>query len=453
MPVIICGAIRFPATRCSADMANARSFAVRLLGKMDGSAAYSNILLDSALSSSQLSEQDKRFASALFYGTLERRYTLDRIIEAHLKNPNDKLSADVRNILRTALFQLLYMDSVPDSAAVDESVKMAKRLKNPALAGFVNGVLRSFIREDKQLPAAGDRIGQLSIEYSCPPELTRKWFNEYGEKTALEMLSSSLGQAPMTVRANTLRMPLDGIAALLKDDGFKVKLSDAAADALIVSGGSIENSRVFKSGLVHVQDISCMLCCEVLDPRAGETVLDICSAPGGKAFTMAERMHDKGRLLAFDLHENRVRLIRSGAERLGLSVIEAKPNDGKVFDPEMPEADRVLCDVPCSGLGVIRRKPEIKYKQLDEFDRLPQIQYDILSVSSRYVRLGGTLVYSTCTLSRAENDEVAERFLSEHKEFSPGILPEKLGGGHTVTITPEHFGSDGFFLAAFVRKG
>ncbi len=433
-------------------MAGARSFVIKLLCKMESSASYSNLLLDNALSRSQLSEQDKRFASALFYGTLERSYTLDAVIAAHLRSPKDKLSNEVRNILRTGLYQLLYMDSVPDSAAVDESVKLAKRLRNPALAGFVNGVLRSFIREDKQLPKGQSKAQQLSIEYSCPQWLTEKWLREYGEQTALAMLSSSLGQAPTTVKVNTLKMPIEDIISLLAADGFKVKAAEPVKDALYVSGGSIEQSRAYKAGLVHVQDISCMLCCMALDPAEGQTVLDICSAPGGKAFTAAEMMNNKGRLLAFDLHENRVRLIKSGAERLGLSIIEAMPNDGKCFNEKLPMADRVLCDVPCSGLGVIRRKPEIKYKSPEEFERLPQIQYEILSVSSGYVKAGGRLVYSTCTLSRAENDEVAERFLSEHQDFVPAELPKELSSSCKVTITPDRFNSDGFFIAAFTRK-
>ena len=433
-------------------MTGTRAFTVRLLVRMENSSAYSNLLLDDALSRSDFSEQDKRFISALFYGTLERRYTLDAVITAHLKNPKDKLSAEVTNILRMGLYQLLYMDSVPDNAAVDESVKLAKRLRNPALAGFVNGLLRNFIREGKQLPKSRDRIGSLSAEYSCPRWLTEKWISEYGENTALSMLSSSIGQAPVTVKANTLKMPLKDIVAMLENDGIKAVESEIVRDALHVSGGSVERSKAYQTGLIHVQDISCMLCCEALAPQEGDTVIDICSAPGGKAFSSAELMNNKGRVLAFDLHENRVKLIRSGAERLGLTIIEAGVNDGKVYNKGLPLADRVLCDVPCSGLGVIRRKPEIKYKQPDEFERLPEIQYDILSVSSEYVKAGGTLVYSTCTLSRAENDDVAERFLAEHPDFTAGTLPKVLGEGHKVTITPDRFDSDGFFIAVFSRK-
>lgn len=430
---------------------SARRFAVRLLTRMDKDSSYSNLLLDEALSRSQLGEQDKAFAAALFYGTLERSYTLDRIISSRLKNPKDKLSEEVRNILRTGLYQLLYMDSVPDSAAVDESVKLAKKARNPAAAGFVNAMLRGFIRDGKQLPEAKSETEALSLEYSCPVELTAKWLLEYGREVTEIMLAASLGQAPVTARANTLKAPLQDIIAQLQKDGFGVSAVPQIADCLKICGQGIERSRAYRLGLIHVQDISCQLCCLALGAQPGDTVLDICSAPGGKAFTAAEMMKNTGRILAFDLHENRARLIRKGAERLGLDCITAGVNNGKEFSDEMPLADRVLCDVPCSGLGVIRRKPEIKYKPLSDFDRLPQVQYEILSTSARYVKEGGVLVYSTCTLSKAENEGVAGRFLSVHPEFERGELPEILGGGFETTITPDRFDSDGFYIAVMRR--
>ena len=262
---------------------------------------------------------------------------------------------------------------------------------------------------------------------------------------------SPVGQAPVTVRVNTMRMPLEDVMSVLQKDGFGVERVDTVPDCLRICGSGIEQSSAYKAGLVHVQDVSCQLCCQALDANAGDTVLDICSAPGGKAFTVAEIMRNNGSVLAFDLHENRVRLIRQGAERLGLSIISAQTNDGKVFSNKMPLADRILCDVPCSGLGVIRRKPEIKYKDLSEFDRLPQIQYDILNTSAGYLKVGGILVYSTCTLSKAENEQVTDRFLNEHPDYAKGTLPDVLGGEHRVTITPDRFGSDGFYIAIFTR--
>ena len=197
-----------------------------------------------------------------------------------------------------------------------------------------------------------------------------------------------------------------------------------------------------------------LYCCAALDPKENDTVLDLCAAPGGKTFTIAERMNNNGRVLAFDLHRNRAGLIESGAKRLGLDCIRAGVNNAKVYDEKMPKADKVLCDAPCSGLGVIRRKPEIKYKEPSDFDRLPEIQYDILKTSSEYVKVGGTLVYSTCTLSRAENDEVADRFLAEHPDFEPAPLGEAFGsdsGLCRMSITPAKYNSDGFFIAKFIR--
>lgn len=435
-------------------MGNSRKTVVRLLTKLENNNSYSNILLDDALKRSDLSPQDKKFAAALFYGTLERRLTLDAVIAVYLKRPSDKLNSEIRNILRIGIYQLLYMDSVPDSAAVDECVKLAKKNRNPAASGFVNGVLRSFIRDEKCLPVGKTYADKLSVEYSCPLWLVEKWINEYGKKTAEEMLVQSVGQAPTTVKANTLKMPLEDIIAVLQQDGCGVERISCAVDCLkICFSGTVENTSAYKQGLIHVQDISSQLCCKALDPQSGDTVLDICAAPGGKTFTIAELMINEGRVMSFDLHKNRVRLIQQGAERLGLDIVQAQTNDGKVFREDMPQADRVLCDVPCSGLGVIRRKPEIKYKSPGDFVKLPDVQYEILDTSSRYVKSGGRLVYSTCTLSRAENDEVCERFLREHSEFTGGKLPECfLCDEYKVSITPEKFGSDGFFIAVFDKR-
>ncbi|MGN1133698.1 MAG: SAM-dependent methyltransferase, partial [Oscillospiraceae bacterium] len=258
-----------------------------------------------------------------------------------------------------------------------------------------------------------------------------------------------------TVKANTLNHSIDEIIAVLNSDGFECEINKYAEDALNISGsGTIENTRAYAEGLVHVQDLSCQLCCKAVAPEENDTVLDICAAPGGKTFTMAELMHNKGRILAFDLHENRAKLIQKGAKRLGLSIVSASVNNGKEYNARISPADKVLCDVPCSGLGVIRRKPEIKYKNPKEFERLPSIQYDILNTSAKYVKDGGILVYSTCTLSRAENDNVTDRFLAEHHDFQPYSLGDDFPYGYNdykMTITPDKFNSDGFFIAKFIK--
>ena len=342
-------------------MGNARRFVLKLLIRLEESSSYSNILLDQKLSKSDLSEQDKKFASALYYGVIERRLTLDAVIDNYRKNKSEKLGVEVRNILRLGVYQLKYMDSVPDNAAVDESVKLAKKVRNPAAAGFVNAVLRSFIRDEKRLPAVKGRIKELSLEYSCPEWLVEKWISDYGEHECEGILKASLGKASDYIKLNTVKADADTITAMLEKQGVKVTHC-IDGGAKISGAGAVEGSEAYKLGLFHVQDLSCQLCCKALGAKSGETVLDLCAAPGGKSFTVAELMNDEGRVLSFDLHENRVRLIRSGAERLGLKSITAAVNDAKQYNDSLSSADRVLCDVPCSGLGVIGRKPEIKYK-------------------------------------------------------------------------------------------
>lgn len=436
-------------------MENARRVALRLLVKCRQNKAYSNILLDDELKQADISPLDRRFVSALFYGVLERLITLERIVATYKNNPADKISLEVSTILNLGIYQLLYMDSVPESAAVNESVELAKKNRNPAAAGFVNAVLRSFIRDGKKLPDAMNYFDELSLKYSCPEWLVRKWINEYGEDDAVSLLSSSVGQAPTTLRVNTLKCTTPQLIDALKEDemiGVENKYVEDCVN--LVSGGAIERTQAYKNGLFHVQDIASQICCKALAQKENDVVLDVCSAPGGKAFTCCELANDKIKLYAFDLHDNRVRLIRNGAKRLGLSGITASVNNAKVFNSEMPLADKIICDVVCSGLGVIRRKPEIKYKTPKELEALPQIQYDILKMSASYLKVGGELMYSTCTVSKAENEEVVQRFLSENSNFVVEKLFENetgVLGGKFVTLIPKHFNSDGFFMTKLKR--
>lgn len=437
-------------------MADARLTAAKLLLKMESSDAYSNILLDSALSGSELSDRDKAFAAALFYGVTERRITLDYIIRINSKIPFEKLDEAAVQILRMGLYQLLYMPSVPESAAVNESVKLCKKLKVFSAQGFVNGMLRGFIRGGKRISYRGlDAAQRLSVEYSCPQWLTEKLTEEYGNDKAAAALRASVGKPPVYARVNRTKTNAEKLCRLLKSEGISAEsYSGIDGCILLAKTGELEKSRSFREGLFHVQDISSQLCCLTLRPVVNETVLDMCAAPGGKSFTMAELMENRGRVVSMDLHDMRVGLIEDGAARLGLSIIEARRNDALKFNPDLPMADRVLCDVPCSGYGVIRRKPEIKYKNKSEADGLPEIQREILEVSSRYVKVGGTLVYSTCTLSRAENDDVAEAFLAAHPEFSPIVQPVPFSGAQNSykrTYFPDENGGDGFFTASFRR--
>lgn len=437
---------------------SARQIVLNLLIKMGEQASYSTIVLDNAFREGSLSKQDKAFAAAVFYGVMERRLTLDYCIAAYSSMPMGKLSSVVLQSLRIGMYQLLYMQSVPETAAVNESVKLVKEARQVSAAGFVNAVLRSFIRGGKSLQIKEqDPLAILSITYSCPLWLVQKWVTEYGMEHTQAILASSVGRPPITVRVNTLRTTATELIALLKQEGITAEVHSFLPDCLTLTNtGSIEQTDAYQSGLLHVQDISSQLCCMALAPRQGDIVLDLCSAPGGKAFTLAEMMGNVGRLLAFDLHENRVRMIAQGAKRLGASSIEAQVGDAKSFNAAIPRADRVLCDVPCAGLGVIRRKPEIKYKPAAGLEGLPLVQKQILDNASRYVKPQGLLVYSTCSLSLAENDNVADAFLAAHPEFVGSSL-EGLSLGndarsHKLTLFPNENGGDGFFIAAFRRQ-
>lgn len=433
-------------------MQTPREICLKLLVSTEKNSSYSNIALDKVLLKySLLKDVDRRFITALYYGVIERKISLDAVISKYSNRPLDKLSDAVRNILRMGIYQLLYMDSVPDNAAVNESVALTKVNKNPAVSGFVNALLRSFIRDGKVLPKTGDKITDLSVEYSCPVWLVEMWLKDYGEDVLMTMLKSSVGRPPVSVRLNTCKFTESEILSELEADGIKYKLSDKLEGCCELIGcGSVEKLSAYEKGMIHVQDISCQLCASLLGAKAGNVVLDMCSAPGGKAFTIAEIMGDKGRVLAFDLHANRVRLIAEGAKRLGLDSIEAKTNNAKIHSEDIPMADAVLCDVPCSGLGVIRRKPEIKYCDRNAIAGLPVVQRDILSASAAYVKNGGTLVYSTCTLNRSENDETAEWFLKNNPDFEP----VKLDGftDYKISLTHDIMGGDGFFIAKFRRK-
>lgn len=431
-----------------------RHTALLLLEKTDKQ-AYSNLALDSVLSGSGLSDRDKAFVSRLFYGVLERKLTLEYIISQYSQKPLNRLDGDVKNILKMGLYQLLYMDSVPDSAAVNESVSLAKQAGKSSAAGFVNGILRSFIRGGKLIKYPSDKYEKMSVEYSCSEEIVRLLCEDYSAGETEELLKSALTPHKTYIRTNTLKTDADDLVKRLADLGAETEKSPILEGCVEVKNlGSVEASPLFKAGLFHVQDLSSQLCCAALAPRRGDTVLDICAAPGGKSFTMAELMGDQGKIVACDLHEKRVGLIKSGAERLGIGIIEAIQNDGKIFSDTLPMADKILCDVPCSGFGVIRSKPELKYTKLQDIERLPQVQYDILRTSAGYLKAGGELVYSTCTLNKRENDSVIDRFLQENSGFEGVSIMEEFGNkGHKMTIFPGMFDCEGFFISKIRKVG
>lgn len=432
---------------------SARKLAVNLLLQRENTDGYLNLMLDHALENSELDLRDKRFCSALCYGVLERQITLDHIIRKYSKKPPEKLDTAVLQILRVGLYQLLYMKQVPDTAAVSESVKLTKKFRKASASGFVNAVLRSFIRDNKEIDYPKDTVSKASVMYSVPEWLVKRLFSDLGEDSSYEFLKDSFNASPLTIRRNPLAITEEELITDLEIRGIeKHKLVPNAY--ILKNGGNIRNCKSFKNGGFHVQDIASQLCAAALGAKDGEIILDLCAAPGGKTFTIAENMNGTGMVYAFDLFEQRVGLIKKGAERLHLENVSAKHGDALVYNKELPKADRVLCDVPCSGIGVIRRKPEIRYKSEEEVSSLPELQWEILQNAAKYVKTGGVLIYSTCTILKEENEEIAEKFLLNYPDFKPEpLLPELHDelSGSMKTLLPSFLGSDGFFMAKFRR--
>ena len=428
-------------------MTDPRYLAVKLLDKTFSSGSYSNIQLDSGLKASDLDDRGKKLCSAIYYGVIERKLTLDHIIGGLSSRPVNKLDSIILNILRCGIYQIMYMESVPDNAAVNESVALAKKFRKTSASGMVNAVLRNFIRGGKELKLPKDGIKALSVKYSVPEPFVKSLIADHGREWTEIFLSDSLEKTVTNLRLNTIRCTEDEFIAALGD----IKAEKLSDNCYAVKSGDVTATEAFKKGYFHVQGLSSQYCCEALAPTEQDRVLDICAAPGGKTFTMAELMNGKGEIYAFDLHEKRAELIRKGAERLGLTNIRAAAGDATKFDPELPKFTKILCDVPCSGMGVIGKKPEIKYKDISDFAGLPDIQYKIVTNALNYLSVGGELVYSTCTVRKAENDEVCDRLLSEHPELEEVKLPERNGKdfGCRATLSPMNGFDDGFFIAKF----
>ncbi len=441
-------------------MKNARQVAFEALLKVHKDGAYSNLVVDSLLKEHpELDERDKAFVCNIVYGTLDRLILIDYNLGLYLNQPVRKLRPELHTILRMGTYQLLFMDKVPSRAAVNESVNLAKVNKSKFAASMVNAVLRRVSDNGLRLPESSENDpNYLAIKYSCPEWLISLWIDAYGFDNAVALAEKSLEAPPVVVRANTTKITADELIWKLAEEGVISQKSEIIPDALILSNtGSVDELLAYKEGLFHAQDLASQICCKALDPQEGETVFDLCSAPGGKAFTIAETMKNTGVLRAFDIYQSRVELIKSGAERLGLTNVFTYLSDASIYNENYGKADKVLCDVPCSGLGIIRRKPEIRFKSREDIDNLPELQYRILCNAIKYLKDGGRIVYSTCTLNPKENSEICDRFLAEHPEFSAvKLFPDLPRYGESdkyLTLMPHIHSTDGFFVAAFVKNG
>ncbi len=434
----------------------ARQVAFLTLLKIEKDKAYSNIALDSAVKVYSLDSTDCAFISRLVYGVTERKITLDFVFSKFLKQPIKKLKPELLVILRLGTYQILFMDKIPDSAAVNESVLLAKNNKCDFASGLVNAVLRKVSENGQNILNSLSDEERASVLYSAPLELVKFLNYHYNEENAEMILKAALTAKEITIRVNTLKTTEDELIEILKKENIVAKKAFYKNALTLEASGAIYELSAYKNGLFYVEDISSQICVSELGLKENDKFIDICSAPGGKSFTAAQYMNNKGEIYSCDIHPHRVELIKSGAERLGFTCIIPTVNDATVYNESFKNADCVLCDVPCSGLGIIGKKPEIKYKALDETKELIPIQKQILSLASQYVKKGGTLIYSTCSINPNENRRVCDWFLKENKEFksvkaAPDI-PRCIDEGDYLTLTPHINNCDGFFIAKFIRK-
>ncbi len=436
----------------------ARSAAYRSLILCERDKKYSNLEIDSSIRRFGLEGAEKGLYTTLVYGVTERLITLDYIIAKLSSKPVSSLDGQVITLLRLGLYQIIYLDRIPDSAAVNETVELAKK-EVPRAASFVNAVLRGFLRtmDAKNLPYPdkSDVLEYLSARYSLGKEVVRMLTDSCANTEAI--LEAFQTQPSVTLRVNTLKTTVNELISLLADKNIEAVPTtySSVGVKLVKKSVPAEISELISKGYVYIQDEASQIASLAADPAPGSTVLDICACPGGKSFGAAILMENKGEVRSFDLHKNKLSLVSSGAARLGISIISVAEKNGAVRDEALIEAaDTVICDVPCSGLGVIAKKPEIRYKSRSEMERLPEIQYSILKNASDYVKHGGVLCYSTCTLNKKENEEVVRRFLAQTDEytaedFSVGTLASENG---MLTLLPNIHGTDGFFIAKLRRK-
>lgn len=442
---------------------NVREAALELLETIDKNQAYSNLLLNKTIEKNEIDSIDVGLLTELTYGTIQRKMTLDYYLEPSLTS-GKKIESWVRNLLRVTLYQMVYLDRIPDRAAIYEAVEIAKKRGHKGISGMVNGVLRNIQRKGlRDLTEITDPIERLSVATSHPLWLIKRWVNQLGFDRTKAMCELNLTAPLQTARVNLTRISREECVARLENEGYHVQLSTILPEAIKCLKGNLASSKAFKEGLFTIQDESSMLVAHALDINSNDVILDACAAPGGKSTHIAERLNDTGSVISLDLHEHKVKLINSSAKRLGLSNIQTKALDSKKVQEHYGQEsfDKILVDAPCSGLGVIRRKPDMKYtKKAEDSTRLQEIQIELLNSVAPLLKKGGILIYSTCTIEKEENSVVIDSFLESHQEFSgdPTVkerMPEAIQpliSDYSLQIVPQDFGSDGFFIASLRKK-
>lgn len=434
-------------------MVTPREAALMALAAGRKNRAWPDAYLDNIVKREKLDRRDAALVYRLTYGVLQNMALCDYCIAAYSSIEISKIEPAVLDILRLSVYQLAFLDRIPAHAAVCEGVELARKKANPGAAGFVNAVLRKVAANGIPEINNGDDIAYLSIKYSHPKWLVKRLINELGRENCEKFLAANNELVPVYAQVNTLKATREQIIKQLSDECIAV--NDTPLGLELVCVGSPDNINVFKNGEIYIQDGAARIAVEAAGVKSGMNVLDGCAAPGGKSFAAAIMMENSGHILARDIHEKKLkRIIREG-ERLGISIIDTEAMDARTFQPELENAfDVVLADVPCSGLGVIRKKPDIRYKEPSELEGLPFIQLDILQNLSRYCKPGGIVLYSTCTVLERENGEVVRKFLAENKAFEleafeTGAVRSESG---MITLYPHIHGTDGFFIAKIKRR-
>ena len=445
---------------------NLRELILEILLEITEDGQPSHVVLGQVLAKYQfLPRQDRAFITRVCEGTLEYRIQIDYIIDSFSKVPVNKMKPAIREILRSAVYQLKYMDSVPDSAVCNEAVKLAQKKGFYNLKPFVNGVLRTIIREMGMLKfpkKEEDVIRYLSVRYSMPEGLVQRWLDAYGEEVTEKILADFLEEKPITVRCRTYLNSVEKICRSMEEQGVKVTQAPYLPYAKRISDfNHIMTLDAFLQGQIQVQDVSSMLVAEVANPQKGDYIIDMCAAPGGKSLHLGDKMEGFGTVDARDVSQYKVQLIEENVQRTGSINVQAKVQDATIFDVESEcAADIVIADVPCSGYGVIGKKPEIKYRAAKQRqDELVALQRTILKRAAEYVKPRGSLIFSTCTIAREENEENMMWFMNNYPfklESLDPYLPKELHSETTalgyLQLLPGIHKTDGFFIAKFRRK-
>lgn len=445
---------------------NGREFALKVLFQVNEEGAYANIALDKAFADYTLHDsRDRGLATELVYGCVKYRGHLDWIINQFAKIKVKKMAPWIRNIIRLGLYQIIYLDKVPVSAAVNESVKLAKKYGHQGTVKFVNGILRNIERNKTNINYPSPKkapLEYISIRYSFPNWMIKGWLKDYGFEDTIKMCQYFNEPAPLWIRTNTLKISRDELMAHLAAKDIQCVESLKSPDGIRIEN-NLEVAKItgFKEGFFTVQDESSMLVSQILDPQPGQTILDVCSGPGGKTSHLAQLMNNKGLIRAFDVHPHRLKLIEETCERLGITNVVTEVADARKLTTKVSApVDGVLVDAPCSGLGVLGRRPDARWrKRQEDILDLQRIQKDILKETARLVKSGGTLVYSTCTITQEENQDVIESFLAQNSDFYldnkiERFLPSQASGNSKgwIQFLPFKDQMDGFFIARLKRK-